>query len=162
MITTKTLHNNPCFSKLNQNQLNYLIGTAREATINEGEFVCKINTKLDHFFLILSGKMEVLFEVPEIHTNYSSPGTPSKLETECVHITQLNPGDICGWSALVPPHISTSSVKAIIDSSIVAFNCTKLLLMFEEDCRFGYFMLQAAAQAIGNRLRAIYHLPETG
>ena len=162
MITTKTLHKNPCFSKLNQNQLNYLIGIATEATVNEGEFVCKINTKLDHFFLILSGKMEVFFEVPQIHASHGSPGTPSKLETECVHITQLNPGDICGWSALVPPHISTSSVKAIIDSSIVAFNCSKLLLMFEEDCRFGYFMLQAAAQAIGNRLRASYHLPKMG
>jgi len=162
MITTKTLHQNSFFSKLNEEQLNYLLSVAHEENVKQGEFVCKINKKLDHFFLVLTGKMEVLFEVPKILAHYDSPGKPAQLENEFVSIAQLNPGEICGWSALVPPHISTSSVKAITPSTIISFDSKELLLVFEEDCKFGYFMLQAAAQAIGKRLRAVYHLPDFG
>ena len=159
MISTKTLQKYPFFTELNQEQLIKLVNVAREDTIEEGQFVCEIGKKLEHFFIIVTGKLEVLFELPKINIDYESLGQPSQLEKEIVNIGQIGPGDICGWSALVPPHISTSSVRSLTSGTIISFDCTELIKFFEDDCRFGYFMFQAAAQAIGKRLKAIYDQP---
>ena len=159
MVSAKTLQQFPFFAHLNEEQLLILMNVAREDTAEEGQFVCEIGKKLDHFFLIISGEMEVLFELPKIHVEYESFGQPSQLKNEFISIGTIGPGDICGWSALVPPHIATSSVRSLTSASIISFDTTELLKYFEDDCRFGFFMFQAAAQAIGKRLQAIYHRP---
>jgi hypothetical protein len=38
-------------------------------------------------------------------------------------------------------------------SLVIAFDCQKLLKEFESDCRFGYLMMQKAAQISRDRLR---------
>jgi CRP-like cAMP-binding protein len=159
MVSTQTLQQFPFFAQLNEEQLLILANVAREDTVEEGQFLCEIGKNLDHFFLIISGELEVLFELPKIHVEYESFGQPSQLIKEYVSIGTIGPGDICGWSALVPPHISTSSVRSLTSASIFAFDATELLKYFEDDCQFGFFMFQTAAQAIGKRLQAIYHRP---
>jgi CRP-like cAMP-binding protein len=157
MVSKKELQQYSCFTRLNELQLNCLVNVARIKTVAKGQFVCEIGKKLDHFFLVEDGEMEVLFELPKIHTQQDALGQPTQLKKERVIIGHIGPGDICGWSGLVPPHISTSSVRAITKSKIIAFNSKELIKAFESDFQFGYIMFQAAAQAIGKRLRAIYH-----
>jgi CRP-like cAMP-binding protein len=157
MVSKKELQRYSLFTRLNDIQLNFLVNVASTEIVTKGQYVCEMGKILDHFFLIEEGEMEVLFELPKIHTQHEALGQPSQLKKESVVIGYIGPGDICGWSGLVPPHISTSSVRAITQSKIIAFGSKELLKSFESDCQFGYFMFQAAAQAIGKRLRAIYH-----
>jgi CRP-like cAMP-binding protein len=156
MVSAEVLHKNPFFSKLSQDQLNYLVSSAQEITVGAGNFICEINQKLDYFFLIVEGQMEILFELPKIQVDYESVGHPSNLVKEFVRIAKIGTGDICGWSGLVPPYIATSSVRAITKSQIISFDSKVLLKYMEEDCSFGYFLFRAAAQAIRKRLKAVY------
>jgi CRP-like cAMP-binding protein len=156
MVAIKTLQLFPIFTNFSEGQLSKLVNVAREDTVVKGGYICEIGKKLDHFYLISSGEVEVFFEVPKIHVDYESFGQPSHLKKEKVIIGQIGPGDICGWSGLVPPHISTSSVRTLTRTSIIAFQSEELLKYFEDDCRLGSFLLVAAAQAIGKRLQAIY------
>ncbi|MEJ2263225.1 MAG: hypothetical protein P8X95_07250, partial [Anaerolineales bacterium] len=64
-------------------------------------------------------------------------------------------GDLFGWSGLVSPHKATASAKALDACLVLSFDCKELFKVFEEDCRFGYLMIQKAAQVIGERLRDI-------
>lgn len=159
MVSTEALQQIPFFRRLNDEQLQYMVDVASENTLAAGQYLCRIYEKLDHFFLISKGEMEVLFETRKIQVDYNTPGHPPHLRKEFVKITQLGPGDICGWSGLVPPHISTSSVRALTSSTIITFNSIELLQIFERDCKFGFYMFQVAAQAIGKRLKAIYQIP---
>jgi len=52
----------------------------------------------------------------------------------------------------VPPYQATSSAKAASACRVVAFDCAALRQSFEEDTRFGYLMMQKAAQIIRDRL----------
>jgi CRP-like cAMP-binding protein len=78
-----------------------------------------------------------------------------EFETEAVTVINIGPGEVFGWSALVPPHTATSSSKALTSSRVMAFDCLKLRQSFEEDSEFGYLMVQKAAQVIRSRLRAM-------
>ena len=161
MVSVEILRQYSFFAKLNEGQLQNLVDASREETLRGGQYVCKLGEKLDHFFLVLEGAMEVLFELPKLEVEYKSTGQPTQLQIESVRIGNLGPGDICGWSGLVPPHISTSSVRAMSLCKIIRFDSQKLLRAFDDDCRFGFFMIQSAAQAIGKRIQAIYHLEGT-
>ena len=157
MVSVEILRQYSFFAKLSEEQLEILANASGGETVKDGDYVCKLGEKLDHFFLVLEGSMEVLFELPKLKVEYKSPGQTTQLQTESVRIGNLGPGDICGWSGLVPPHISTSSVRAVSPCKIIRFNSKKLLDAFDDDCRFGFIMIQSAAQAIGKRIQAIYH-----
>jgi CRP-like cAMP-binding protein len=156
MISVELLRQYPFFSKLSEEQLAFLVSVAREETVEVGQFVCKNGVELDHFYLIIEGNLEVLFELPQLIVNYKAIGQPSQIQSEFMNVGRLDPGDICGWSGLVPPYIATSSVRAVSQSNLILFDAKKLLEVFEDDCRFGFFMIQAAAQAIGKRLQNVY------
>jgi len=157
MISSETLRQYPFFGKISEEQIAVLISAAREEIKEKGQLVCAIGEKLDNFFLVLDGNLEILFELPHLDVDYFSTGQPTQLNTELVIIGHLGPGDICGWSGLVPPFISTSSVRASTKCKIIAFDCSILLKAFENDCNLGFYMIQAAAQAIGKRLQIIYN-----
>jgi CRP-like cAMP-binding protein len=75
--------------------------------------------------------------------------------TRDIVISTIGPGEMFGWSGLVPPHKATASAKAQTDCRVIVFDCNQLLDVFVDDCEFGYTMAQKAAQVIGERLRDI-------
>jgi CRP-like cAMP-binding protein len=66
--------------------------------------------------------------------------------------SNLGTGDVFGWSSLVPPHIATAGAKSVSSCKILSLDCTELEKNFDEDCQFGYFIMQKIAQVIRDRL----------
>jgi CRP-like cAMP-binding protein len=156
MITADQLQNHPSFAQLNKDQIACLANVSHLEEIQAGDFVFHINDELTHFYLALSGEYEIILETPKLQMEYEYHGQPSQLKTEYVVLSVVKPGEITGWSALVPPHQATASCRARQSGTLIAFDCQKLFECFEKDCRLGYYLIQTAAQVIGKRLGDIY------
>lgn len=156
MISPETLRQYPFFTQLNEEQIKCLVDVSHEETAEAGDFLFHSDDDLIHFYMVIEGEFEIIFEVPKLEVDYENLGQPSRLKIENVVFSKVSPGDILGWSGLVSPFKATSGCRAKSSSKIIAFNCKKLLQCFENDCQFGFYMIQTAAQVIGKRLHAIY------
>ena len=67
-------------------------------------------------------------------------------------VSTVGSGEVFAWSALVPPHTATASVKARTPCHVIAIDCRKLLEAFEQDYQFGYVMMTKAAQVTRDRI----------
>ena len=156
MTLSETLQQYPMFSQLNDDQISYLIEVSHEERADAGQFLFHKGDQLSHFYFVVEGTVEVLLELPKIEVEYATPGQPSKLQTEYVILSIVSKGDILGWSGLVSPFIATSGGRVKSACKLIAFDCKKLLKCFEEDCNFGYHMIQTAAQVISKRIHDIH------
>jgi CRP-like cAMP-binding protein len=156
MVTASTLQKHPSFAQLNDEQIECLVNVSRLLTARSGDIIFRKGDELDHFYLVVEGDFEIIIETPKLEVEYDYHGQPSQLKKEYVVLSVVKPGEITGWSALVPPYVATGGCRAKHDSRLVAFDCQKLFQYFEKDCQFGFFMIQTAAQVIGKRLGDIY------
>ena len=156
MTSFETLQQHKIFSQLNNDQIDCLIENSHEESVDSGQFLFHKGDELSHFYLVVDGTVEVILELPKIEVEYNTPGQPSQLQTENVILSVVSEGEILGWSGLVPPFIATSGGRAKSACNLIAFDCKKLLECFEEDCNFGYYMLQTAAQTVSNRLHDVH------
>jgi CRP-like cAMP-binding protein len=85
MVAIKTLQRFPIFTNFSEDQLSKLVNVAREETLDKGQYICEIGSKLDHFYLISMGEVEVFFEVPKIQVNYESFGQPRPNSGSHIH-----------------------------------------------------------------------------
>jgi len=156
MITPEALREYPVFAPLDDDQIRYLVEAARARTVSSGEYIFHKDEELGCFYLVVEGEFEIVFESPKLEVEYEAHGQPGTLHLEQVILSTVRPGQILGWSGLVPPYRATSGGRAKVPGRVIAFDCQKLLQCFEADCRFGFYMIQAAAQAIGQRLHDVY------
>jgi CRP-like cAMP-binding protein len=108
---------------------------------------------LDSFYFVLEGKVAITLDVPDraIVQPLSNQITGHLFNTD-ITISTVERGNILGWSALVPPNISTANAKAITDCRVVEFNIQALRPYIEQDCCFGHLLTLKAAQVIRGRL----------
>jgi CRP-like cAMP-binding protein len=156
MLSSEILRQNPYFAQLSEEQLKCIIESSHEVTAQAGEFLFHRDDDLSYFYLVLEGVFEVIFETPKLNVAYETYRQPSELQREGVVLSVVKSGEILAWSGLVKPYRATSCVRAKANAQLMAFDCKKLLECFEQDCRFGFFMIHAAAQVIGKRLQDIY------
>ncbi|HSK92910.1 MAG TPA: cyclic nucleotide-binding domain-containing protein [Candidatus Angelobacter sp.] len=71
-----------------------------------------------------------------------------------VTILTVEPGDIVGWSALVPPHRSTSTAVTLEPTTILDFEPRRLRALLEGDCPLAATLYPRLLEAIGRRLSA--------
>lgn len=67
-------------------------------------------------------------------------------------ILTVEPGDIVGWSAVVPPHRSTSTVVALVPSTILLIDGAALRAELEADPATAAPVYHALLQAMSRRL----------
>ena len=139
MVSPELLRRYPFFAGLDMDQITILAKAAEEMRVEEGHYFFHEGDELDHFYLMVEGAVAIVIELPE--------------QDKEVVISTIGPGEVFAWSGLVPPHQATASGKAMTSCRVVAFDCRELREEFEKDCRFGYLMMQKAAQVIRQRLR---------
>ena len=156
MISPEVLRRYPFFSRLSIDQISILAQLATENTVDTEHFFFREDEESAHFYLILEGAVALVFELPERDVEHKiSEQFTRKLKTRDVVVSTVGPGDVFGWSGLVPPHKATAGAKAVTPCRVVSFDCKKLMEEFEKDCAFGYLMTQKAAQVISERLRDV-------
>lgn len=157
MISPQIIRRYPFFSGLNHDQITALTRVAEETRVKTGHYFFHEGEKLEKFYLVLHGHVSIVMEVPAPDTKQTPSGQPTRpLQTKDVIISDVGPGHVFAWSALVPPYRATSGAKATTACQVVSFNCLELRELFEADCRFGYVMMQKIAQVSRDRLHDMH------
>ena len=76
------------------------------------------------------------------------------LEPGPIPVQTLGPGDVLGWSWLVPPFRWRFDAKAITASDLIAFDAEKLRNLLDEHPDLGYDLLMRFVVVMQQRLQA--------
>ncbi len=106
--------------------------TAGTELLREGEIA-------EEFGVVLAGRLALRMLVPE---------------RGMVTILTVEPGDIIGWSAIVPPHRSTSTVVAIEPIEALMFDGAELRAALRVDHVLAATLYPRVLQAVSRRLSA--------
>lgn len=154
MISSELIRRYPFFSGLNLDQITALAAVADELTVEAGHYFFHEGDILSELFFVMDGKVDIAVSVPDRnHIQHIAEQIMGNFVTEDVTVSSVGPGQLFAWSALIPPHVSTAGAKAIIPTRVLAFDNEDLSRIFQEDCNFGYLMLQKIANVIRQRLR---------
>jgi CRP-like cAMP-binding protein len=159
MISIELLRRYPFFAELDLKQLGILARDAKEIIIEAGELIFDEGEDLTHFYFVLEGKVNIYKKAPR--TNLSGNGHKrasldgSYPAMEDVTVCSIGPGELFGWSALVPPHRSTAGAFAKSMCRVIIFDYGKLTSHFEDDYRLAYLMTLKAAQTVRERLHCL-------
>ena len=141
MISPELIRRYPFFAGLGLDQITSLAKTAEEESVEAGHYFLREKDQTQYLYLLMEGSVTVEIELPG--------------QNREITVTTIGPGEIFGWSALVPPHTATAHVKATEPCHVIAIDCQQLLDIFEEEPRFGYQMMTRAAQVIRDRVAAM-------
>lgn len=114
-----------------------LSGTAREVSFAAGERLFREGQRADHFWIVRTGTVTLDIRVPGRR--------PATVET-------LQPGDLVGWSWLIPPHTWHMGAEALSPVRALEFDAAQVRAMCDEDADLGRAVAYRVAQIIGNRL----------
>jgi len=113
------------------------LGSARpivagETLVREGETATTLG-------ILLTGRVGLRMRVPERGT---------------VTILTVEPGDVIGWSALVPPHRSTSTAVVLVGGEMAVFDAEMLRVELTADCELAGQLYPLLMAAVSRRLEA--------
>ncbi|MCP4166680.1 MAG: Crp/Fnr family transcriptional regulator [Chloroflexi bacterium] len=154
MISPEILRRYPFFAGLTHDNLVTLANTAKEISVEQDQYLFHEGGEVRELYLVLEGAISVVMELPLQDSEHAvSDQLVGALETEAVVLSAIGPGEVFGWSGLVPPYQTMAGAKTLTSCRIVVFNCEALQKAFEDDCQFGFLMMQKVAQVIRERLR---------
>jgi CRP/FNR family cyclic AMP-dependent transcriptional regulator len=139
MVSPELLRRYPYFGGLSVEQISAFSKTANEKEIEKDYFFFKEDDLLDSFYLLIEGEVGIVTEIPR--------------KSLFVQSSTIVPGEVFGWSGLVPPHKATASAKALTTCKIVEFDAPAIRQKFQEDCGLGFLMMQRTAAIIRERLK---------
>jgi len=131
------LADSPFFRDLPPDDLSMIAGCGSNVQFQDGTYLFLEGDPSDQFFLIRHGT--VALEV-------ASP------ERGRVVVSTLGPGDLLGWSWLVPPYRKQSDARAVGLVRATAFDGTCIRAKCDADPRLGYEILKRLAQIMEARL----------
>lgn len=138
MPTLTELSRFPAFADLTEEQLMLLDATARDVRLSAGERIFGEGEPAWGCWLITSG---------EVDLEAIAPGGHIVLDT-------LGPGDILGWSWLVPPHQWHFTAKARTEVTAVLLDTDRVKNFAETDPGLGYAVTTALFGVLLARLQA--------
>lgn len=131
------LRDNPFFAVLDDEEREFLASAATTEHMESGHVVFRHGERATCFYLIVSG--EVAIEVPAI-------------EGPTLFLQHLKPGQVLGWSWLIPPYQWSFMARAEQPVDIIRFDGAKILERCESDPRFGYHILKVFSAMMSERL----------
>ncbi len=156
MISPELFRRHKFFADLDPQQINVLVAASREQLVEAGHYFFHAGEELEKFYFVIAGEVDIVISVPDRSQEHRFVdqlyGT---LMTEDIPVASVGPGEMFGWSALVPPHQSTASAKARKYCRVIEIDSKKLEPSFESDCRFAYLMILKAAQTVRERFKSL-------
>lgn len=133
------LARSPLFADLDPAQRATVTSGVEERYFAKGRFILRQGGEATQFYLIESGR--VALEV-------MGPGrTPVTLQT-------LGPGDVLGWSWLVPPYSWQFDARALDEVQTVAFDAARLRALMDRDPAIGYRLTRKFLAITTERLQS--------
>lgn len=154
MISTELIRRYPFVAGLTLEQTKKLAQAAQEINVDAGYTFFRENDELDTFYIVAEGIIDLAIEIPDHLKEHSLVSQlTNNLEMVDVIISNVREGAIFGWSAIIPPHISTASAIASTACRVIAFDCEKLQPELDDDCEFALQLTLKASQTVRSRMR---------
>jgi CRP/FNR family transcriptional regulator, cyclic AMP receptor protein len=108
-----------------------------------GTVLFDLGTPAEHLYLVQRGRINLTLpmEVGGQHRD--------------VLVEERQPGQMLGWSALVPPHRFTLKAVAPLESTVVTIPRAELLQLFAWRPEIGYQVMRNVSAVIGQRLQVL-------
>ncbi|WP_284740498.1 Crp/Fnr family transcriptional regulator [Amycolatopsis sp. RTGN1] len=128
----------PPFSRLTPSETALLTRAKREVAFAAGERLCEEGRPADRLWVLESGRVEV---------DTAVPGRGD------VVVQTLGPGELLGWSWLVPPHRWDFGARALTTVTAAELDGQLLRDLADADPAFGYALTRALFEVLAHRLR---------
>ena len=115
---------------------------ASAQTYEAGDVVMREGDESHPFGIVTAGRVALRLLVPERGT---------------MTILTVEPGDVVGWSALVPPFRATSTAVAVEPTRMVQFDVPALRKALREDAALAATVYPRVLEAVARRLGATRH-----
>jgi CRP-like cAMP-binding protein len=135
----RLLAEHPFFQGLDPSHLRLLVSCAGNVRFNAGQFLFRQQEEANFFYLIRDGKVAVEIHAPE---------------RGAIVLQTIDPGEIVGWSWLVPPYRWRFDARAAELTRALALDGKCLRDKCERDHDLGYELLQRFTSVIAQRLEA--------
>lgn len=143
MISPELLRQYSFFGSLDNDQLIALAMIAREVNFDRDERIFAKGEPAEAFYFLLDGSVGLYYTGDGIYRAAMTRGIP---------VGEVNPGEPFSISALIEPHILTSSAWSSVPSRALRFEAPHLSELFEKDKRLAYLITKKAASAAVDRL----------
>ena len=127
------------FKDLPPDYLKIVVGCASNVKFDEGEFLFREGGDADKFYLIRHGRIAL-----KIFTTHKGPVT---LQT-------IGPGEVVGWSWLIPPYRWHFDAQAMETTRAIALDGKCLRGKCDDDHSLGYELMKRFAHIMEERLQA--------
>jgi CRP-like cAMP-binding protein len=145
MITPDLLRHYTFFEFLKSNQLKAVAKIAREESFESGDIIFRENDHADWLYILVKGSVDLFFTIEvEYHP---------ELRKELLFGT-INPGELFGISALIEPHILTSSARTSKPCQVIEIEAASLLELCNKDERLAYGLVRQVAKSCMERINA--------
>ncbi len=141
MDKIEVLKRSDLFRELSDKQLEVVAGMCTFEVFEPGTIIHRQNTILDKIRVIEEGLVALVLELGPLSQRQLTAAT--NFET-------------FGWSAVIPPHMATTSAKAIEKTRTLAFKGEDILNLRETNCQIGCIVYQGVARVVADRLRASF------
>jgi len=131
-MSPKTLlESHDFFQEFSPENFDLIVENAKVVTLTPGDILFSEGDAARTFYLVQSGLVAV-----------SADWLSDDSETR----ETFGPGDILGWSWLIPPYNCQFGARAVEPTTAVAMNGSVLLAKAEQDIDFGFQLLKAIAR----------------
>ena len=144
MISPELLRRFPFFNFMDDKQLKAVAMIAEEKTYNNGDDVVTHDTPAAKLFFLIDGTASYYYIVTTEHDPYYK---------QEYFISDFNPGEIFGISALIEPYVFTASVRAEKACRLIEIDAPALRALCEVDVQLSCGLMRAVAKAAMERLQ---------
>ena len=135
------LRGTEAFDGIADEGLKKIAGLCTQKVYEAGEYCAVRGDKAAHLLIVTGGKA-----ASEVRVDTGK-------QTYTVTIAHLTKGHLGAWSAIVPPHSLTSSLRCVEKTTIVSIAASDLKRVFAEDPSIERIVMTNLAFVIGSRLR---------
>ncbi|WP_299428417.1 Crp/Fnr family transcriptional regulator [uncultured Meiothermus sp.] len=133
------LAEHPFFHGLRPKDIEWLAGLAQPLAYEVGDYLYHEGDESRDFYVIQEGLVRL-----EVHT----PGRGY------LTIQTLGPGEVLGWSVMMPETRKTFDARIFQATRLLAFDAAAVRKRSEEDHHLGYELCKRFSRVIGERLQA--------
>lgn len=133
------LHRYPMFEALTAEQMQAVMEVCREECFLPDTVLFEEGQPAEEFYVLVAGNVEESF-------------TAGGASMSSIHPVQ--PGQIIGCPALVPPYTQNCTARSLNQVEVLAIDAAKLRQLFTEDCQLAVsiqeYVIQSLLQRIGS------------
>ena len=140
MVSIEVLRSLPYFAGVSPDTLRAVAEFTQEREFKAGEALAREGDVARWLCILRAGQVDVIYR--------SQAHGGSIVDT-------VVPGELLGWSALLPPHKITATIEGRENGRYVAIDAEGLRKLCEKDHTLGFGLMTWVAQEIRNRLQGV-------